>query len=54
MFSFPAALILGIVGIVCDRPKWLAITTTVVAGGLMLVFICMMAIAVMGMSTIGR
>jgi len=42
MFSFPAALIFGVVGIVRDHPKWLAITTTVISGGLMLLCLCMM------------
>ncbi|MEA3226755.1 MAG: hypothetical protein U9Q07_12465 [Planctomycetota bacterium] len=36
MFSFPATLIFGIVGIIHDRQKLLAIVTTLVSGGLML------------------
>ena len=46
MFSFPAALIFGIVGIVCDRRKLLAIITTLIAGGLMAFWACMMAIQI--------
>jgi len=46
MSSFPAALILGILGIVCDRRKLLAIMTTVIAGGLIAAWACMIAIQV--------
>ncbi|HUT45892.1 MAG TPA: hypothetical protein VMX36_06375 [Sedimentisphaerales bacterium] len=38
MFSFPAALIFGIIGIICDRRKLLAIITTTIAGAIMLVW----------------
>ena len=38
MFSFPAALIFGIVGIIHDRQKLLAIAVTLIAGGLMLLW----------------
>jgi hypothetical protein len=38
MFSFPAALIFGIVGIIHDRHKLLAITVTLIAGGLMILW----------------
>ena len=38
MFSFPAALIFGIVGIISDRHKLLAFTVTLIAGGLMLLW----------------
>ncbi len=41
MFSFPAASIFGIVGIIRDRHKLLAIVTTLIAGGLMAVWACM-------------
>jgi hypothetical protein len=54
MFSVPAALTLGIVGIICDKRKWLTIITTVLAGGLILLYICMMAISIMGISITGR
>jgi len=38
MFSFPAALVFGIVGIINDIDKWLAIISTLLAGGIMLLF----------------
>jgi len=41
MFSFPAALIFGIIGIICDSPKRLAIIATLFAGGIMLLYIFM-------------
>ena len=41
MFSFPAALIFGIVGIIRDRYKLLSIVTTLIAGGLMAFWACM-------------
>ena len=46
MSSFPAALAVGIAGIVCDRRKVLAIITTLVAGGLIVAWACMMAIQI--------
>ena len=45
MFSFLAALIVGIVGIICDKRKILAIITTTIAGGFVLFYLCMMAIS---------
>ncbi|MHC4230675.1 MAG: hypothetical protein ACYSWW_15475 [Planctomycetota bacterium] len=39
MFSFPAALVYGIVGIIHDSQKWLAITTTIIVGGLILLYL---------------
>jgi hypothetical protein len=39
MFSFPAALVLGIIGIIYDSRKWLAIISTLLAGGLILFYI---------------
>ena len=41
MFSFPAALVSGIVGIIRDRYKLLSIVTTLIAGGLMALWACM-------------
>lgn len=41
MFSFPAALLFGILGIANDRRKSLAIVTTLIAGGLILLWACM-------------
>ncbi|MCP4262028.1 MAG: hypothetical protein GY774_31680 [Planctomycetes bacterium] len=41
MFSFPAALIVGIVGIIRDKNKMLAVITTVAAGGLILLYLYM-------------
>ena len=41
MFSFPTTLIFGIVGIIHDRRKLLAIVTTLIAGGLMALWACM-------------
>ena len=49
MFSFPAALIVGIVGIICDHRKVLAIITTIIAGGFVLFYLCMMAINIINM-----
>ena len=46
MFSFPAALIFGIVGVICDRRKLLAIITTTIAGGFVLFYMCMIAISI--------
>ena len=46
MFSFPAALVFGIVGIVCDRRKLLAIITTVIAAGLIVAWVCVIVITV--------
>jgi len=39
MFSFPAALVFGIIGIIYDSNKWLTIISTLIAGGLILFFI---------------
>ncbi len=38
MFSFPAALIFGIAGVVCDRQKLLAIVTTLMSIGLVVLW----------------
>ena len=39
MVCFPAAFVLGIVGIVLDRPKWPAMAVTVLVGGALFVFV---------------
>ncbi len=44
MFSFPAALLFGILGITHDRRKPLAIVTTLIAGGITLL-LCVIGIA---------
>jgi hypothetical protein len=44
MFSFPVSLIFGIVGIVCDRRKLLAIIATIIAGGFALFYFCIIGI----------
>ena len=44
MLSFPAALIFGIVGIIFDHRKVLAIITTVIAGVFVLYYLCMIGI----------
>jgi len=44
MCSFPAALVLGILGIVFDRRKVLAIIATVIAGGFILFYLSMIII----------
>ena len=36
IFSYLSALIVGILGIICDRHKLLAIITTIIAGGCLL------------------
>ena len=41
MFSFPAALVFGIIGIIFDSSKQLAIISTLLAGGIMLLFVYM-------------
>ena len=48
MFSIPAALIVGIVGIIRDKRKILAIITTIITGGFVLFYLCMMAINMIG------
>jgi hypothetical protein len=45
MFSFPVSLMLGVTGIIFDRRKWLAIITTIIAGGLVTVYLYAMVIA---------
>jgi hypothetical protein len=45
MFSFPAALVLGILGIIFDRPRILAIIATIIAGGFVLFYLSMIIIA---------
>jgi hypothetical protein len=39
MFSFPAALVFGIIGIIYDNKKMLASISTLIAGGLILFWI---------------
>jgi hypothetical protein len=39
MFSFPAALVLGILGIVYDRRKVLAIIATIIAAAFVLLYL---------------
>ena len=46
MLLFPAALILGIVGICFDKKKWLAILITVLAGIMTLFIFTMMPVSV--------
>jgi len=36
MVSFPMAALMGLIGIVADRRKWLAATVTLIAGGAIL------------------
>ncbi|MHC4426816.1 MAG: hypothetical protein ACYSYV_12075 [Planctomycetota bacterium] len=50
MLSFPVALAFGIVGIICDKHKLLAIITTIIAGGLILFYMCMIGITVISIS----
>jgi len=44
MVSFPLALIFGIVGIVADRQKLLAVVCTLVAGGFVLFYLYMVGL----------
>ena len=44
MVSFPASLILGIMGIVYDERKGLAIVCTVIAGALVLLYFGMIGV----------
>lgn len=44
MFSFPVSLMFGITGIIFDRRKLLAIIMTIIAGGLVLVYLYAIAI----------
>jgi len=39
MFSFPAALVLGIIGIIYDSKKLLAMISALLAGGIMLLWV---------------
>jgi len=45
MCSFPAALVLGILGIVFDHRKVLAIIATIIAAGFVLFYLLMIIIA---------
>jgi len=45
MCSFPTALVLGILGIVFDRRKVLAIIVTIIAAGFILFYLLMIIIA---------
>ena len=44
MFSFPVSLMFGVIGIIFDRHKWLAIITTIIAGGMVFVYLYAMVI----------
>ena len=44
MFSIPVSLMLGVTGIIFDRRKWLAIITTIIAGGLVTAYLYAMVI----------
>ena len=46
MCSFPVALVLGILGIVFDRRKVLAIITTIIAAGFVLFYLFMIVASV--------
>jgi uncharacterized membrane protein YedE/YeeE len=46
MCSFPAALVLGILGIVYDRRKVLAIIATIIATGFVLFYLSIIVIGV--------
>jgi len=46
MACFPLALAFGIAGIAADRRKVLAIIMTTIAGGLVLLYVCAIAIAI--------
>ncbi|MBW7989617.1 MAG: hypothetical protein FVQ84_06325 [Planctomycetes bacterium] len=39
MFSFPTAVIVGLVGSIRDKNRLLAVITTIVAGGLILLYL---------------
>jgi hypothetical protein len=41
MFSFPAALVLGIIGIIYDSKKLLAMISALLTGGIMLLYMSM-------------
>ncbi|MHC4123454.1 MAG: hypothetical protein ACYSSI_07765 [Planctomycetota bacterium] len=45
MFSIPAALVIGIVGIVYDKRKLVAIITTTIAAGLIGFYVFMTALS---------
>jgi hypothetical protein len=47
MACFPLALAFGIAGIVCDRRRLLAVIMTVVTGGFVLYYFCMIAISML-------
>jgi hypothetical protein len=42
MFSFPASLVFGIIGIFYDNNKWLAIISTLLAGGIIFLYMSRM------------
>ena len=48
MFSFPVSLMFGITGIIFDRPRWLAIVSTALAG--IPIFLCLYAMVLNMMS----
>ena len=45
MLSVPAAVVLGILGIILDQRKWLAILTTIITGSLVAIYIILMVIS---------
>ena len=45
MVLSPLALVFGIVGIVCDQRKGLAIATTIIAAGCVLFILCVFGVA---------
>lgn len=47
MFSFPVSLMFGIMGIIFDRRKWLAIISTAAAGIPMLLYLYAMVLNMM-------
>jgi fatty-acid desaturase len=46
MFSIPAAFVLGVVGIIFDKRKWLAVVTTVIAGLLVAWYVVMIGASI--------
>jgi hypothetical protein len=46
IFSIVSSMIVGIIGIIFDRRKLLAIIATIVAGGLVLFCLFMMAVSI--------
>ena len=46
MFSVPAAFVLGVLGIILDKKKWLAVVTTVITALLVAWYVVMIAASV--------